>query len=60
MTGPDNDGMDSSDIGTVLFRIPKKKEFATSLDRICERLLSLGCAGATGLKQKIEQQFTEV
>ena len=51
--------MMSNDIETVLFRLPKKKAFLPLLNNICQHLASLGYAGATALKHRIEHQFTE-
>ena len=49
----------SKDIEVALFRIPKRKAFLPLLNSICQRLASLGYAGAADLKRRIEQEFTE-
>ncbi len=52
-------GISMKDVKEVLFRLPRKKEYLLRLNNICQHLASLGCAGAAGLKRRIEQEFTE-
>ena len=51
--------MVSRDIEPVLFRLSKKKAYLPLLNSICQHLVSLAYPGASDLKHRIEQQFTE-
>lgn len=51
--------MVSRDIEPVLFRLSKRKAYLPLLNSICQHLASLAYPGASDLKHRIEQQFTE-
>ena len=53
-----NQWVDSVKIETVLFRLPRRKEFLPLLNSICQRLASSGYTGAAALKRRIEGEFT--
>jgi hypothetical protein len=48
-----------NDVEKLLFRLPKKKSLLGLLNKICQRLMSLGYGGAENLKGRIEQDFHE-
>jgi hypothetical protein len=51
--------MVSKDIEAVVFRLPMKKAFLPLLNSICQHLAALGYAGASELKRRIGEAFTE-
>jgi len=55
----DSHWMLSKEIETLLFRLPKKKAFLPLLNSICQHLTSLAYSGASDLKRRIGETFTE-
>jgi hypothetical protein len=48
----------STDIQEFVFSLPKKRTLLPQLINICQRLASLGDAGAGELKRRVEVEFT--